>query len=177
MRRLTTALTAVLLLGLASAKPHELRAQQRNIPAALAGGFVGAASGGYIAISVIVAESRAGKYIHSMKDALGWRSAPVLIGGVTGMVVGATDPDRLLRTVVYGSAGTVAGTGVGVVLGKIIWDGPEAKWAGGAIGAGLGMAIGSSLGLFLPLDHSDGTSQPAANAGAARIPITFTIRF
>jgi hypothetical protein len=155
--------------------PREASAQ-KNIPAALAGGFVGAASGGYIAISVIVAESRAGKYMHSYADALGWRSAPVLIGGTTGIVLGATSPERLWRTVVYGRAGTAAGTGVGVVLGKLIWDGPEAKWAGGAIGAGIGMAIGSSLGVFLPLNKDDGT--PAeATANAVRLPISFTIRF
>jgi hypothetical protein len=176
MRRTTNALFAAVLLGLPLAAPGTLAAQETNIPAALAGGLAGAASGGYIAISVIVAESRAGKYMHSMQDALGWRSAPVLIGGVTGVVVGATSPDRLLRTVVYGSVGTVAGTGVGVVVGKLIWDGPEAKWAGGAIGAGLGMAIGSSLGLFLPHPGGEDDPEPAA-AASVRIPVSFTIRF
>lgn len=156
---------------------------QSNIPAALAGGVVGAGSGGYIAISVIVAESRGGKYLHSYRDALGWRSAPVLIGGVTGLVLGATSPDRLWRTVLYGGAGTVAGTGVGIVAGQLVWDGPEAKWAGGAIGAGIGMAIGSSLGVFLPLHKKADTIVPVAPSVRTRasresgVPLSFTIRF
>jgi hypothetical protein len=155
-------------------RPARVQAQEKNIGMAALGGVAGAGSGGYIAISVIVAESRAGKYMHSMKDALGWRSAPVLIGGVTGVVVGATSPDRLLRTMLYGSIGTLAGTGLGVVAGKLAWEGPEAKWAGGAIGAGIGMAIGSSLGLFLPQDKDEGEPGTAA---ALRIPLSFTIHF
>ncbi len=176
MRRLNIGLLVTALAGFHALLPASAQAQ-KNIPAALLGGIAGAGSGGYIAISVIVAESRAGKYIHSAQDALGWRSAPVLIGGVTGIVVGATSPDRLLRTVGYGSLGAVAGTGVGVVLGKIIWTGPEAKWAGGAIGAGLGMAIGSSLGLFLPHKNDDDEAAEASSAAARGIPVSFTIRF
>jgi hypothetical protein len=175
MRRIKTALLAVLLAGLPAITPPALHAQEKNIPAALLGGFAGAGSGGYIAISLIVAESRAGKFVDSVDDVLGWRSAPVLIGGVTGVVVGATDPDRLIRTVVYGSAGTLAGTGIGAVIGKIVWDGPEAKWAGGAIGAGIGMAIGSSLGLFLPM--KDDNNDTGSAAAATRIPVSFTLRF
>src|SRR5687768_15691524 len=52
---------------------------------ATAGGTVaGVAGGGYIALSVIVAEARAGRYLHDMKDVLGWRSLPVIGGGVGG---------------------------------------------------------------------------------------------
>jgi hypothetical protein len=170
-----TALVMAMLAGLQGILPERVQAQEKNIPAALLGGIAGAGSGGYIAISVIVAESRAGKYVDSIDDVLGWRSAPVLIGGITGLVVGATDPDRLVRTVVYGSVGTVAGTGLGVVVGKLIWDGPEAKWAGGAIGAGLGMAIGSSLGLFLPMKDDDSNVAPLSSASG--VPVSFTIRF
>ena len=167
------ALAAVLAL------PGGLSAQ-KNIPTALVGGAAGAASGGYIAISVIVAESRAGEYMHSYADALGWRSAPVLIGGLTGTALGLYDPDRLWRTMLYGTVGTVGGLGAGVALGQVLWDGPEAKWAGGAIGAGLGMAIGSSLGLLLPLkDKDEDNNVPAALRAerSVRVPVFFTIRF
>ncbi len=177
MRRVHTALAVIVLTGIFAASPLSAQAGKKNIPAALLGGVAGAGSGGYIAISVIVAESRAGKFVDSIDDVLGWRSAPVLIGGVTGVVVGATAPDRLLRTVVYGSVGTLAGTGIGAVAGKLMWDGPEAKWAGGAIGAGIGMAIGSSLGLFLPMKNNDEDGTPDAAANAVRIPVSFTIRF
>ena len=173
MRRLLTAIPAVLAMGAGIAStPAASHAQ--NIPAAMVGGIAGAASGGYIAISVIVAESRTGKYLHSYQDALGWRSAPVLIGGTGGAIIGLTDPDRLWRTVLYGGAGTAAGVGIGILAGEMIWDGPEAKWAGGAIGAGLGMAIGSTLGVFLPLKDK---SNDGAEREPASIPIIFTFRF
>jgi hypothetical protein len=175
MRRISSALLAAGMGTLLAAAPVRVQAQNEFIPAALAGGVVGAASGGYIAITVIVAESRTGKYMHSYADALGWRSAPVLIGGATGVVLGATSPDRLLRTVIYGGAGTLLGTGIGIVIGKRAWDGPEAKWAGGAIGAGIGMAIGSTLGVFLPM-KSDGESAPS-NQVTPGFPLSFTIRF
>ena len=174
MRRLKAAALAFLAMTSIAGAQTGVHAQG-NIPAALVGGVAGAGSGGYIAISVIVAESRAGKYLHSYKDALGIRSAPVLIGGITGVVLGATDPDRLWRTVGYGSIGTVAGMGIGVAVGKAVWDGPEAKWAGGAIGAGLGMAIGSSLGLLLPMKKN--SDDNAVAAAAVRFPVTYTIRF
>lgn len=174
MRHIRAGVIAVTMA--AALLPANLFAQtEKNIPAALLGAAAGAGSGGYIAISVIVAESRTGKYMHSYKDALGWRSAPVLIGSVGGVILGLTDPDRLWRTVFYGSAGTLGGVGLGAAVGQMIWDGPEAKWAGGAIGAGLGMAIGSTLGVFLPMgDNDDELPEELRDRG---IPITFRIRF
>lgn len=152
-------------------------AAQSSIPAGLVGGVAGAGSGGYIAIAVIVAESRAGRYMHSFKDELGFHSAPVLIGGGTGIFLGVTAPDRLYRTILYGSVGTLAGTGAGVVVGKLVWKGPEAKWAGGCIGAGVGMAIGSTLGVFLPLHKKKSSAQTTPQAGVRQYPITFSIHF
>ena len=59
MRRLQTAFLAAVLAGLHGIGPAAVQAQEKNIPAALLGGIAGAGSGGYIAISLIVAESRA----------------------------------------------------------------------------------------------------------------------
>ena len=173
MSRRYVALLPLMICGLLASAPRPVEAQGTVASAAI-GAVAGAGSGGYIALTVIVAESRAGKYLHSYTDALGWRSAPVLIGAATGGVLGFTNPEHLWRTVAYGTVGTVAGVGIGVVVGKIVWDGPEAKWAGGAIGSGIGMAIGSCLGVFLPLNHDNKTG---AAQTALRVPITYTIRF
>src|SRR3954466_14205960 len=108
MRRLVFMLGTV--LGMAAPFGARPVTAQSPIPASPVGGVAGAGSGGYIAIAVIVAESRAGRYMHSFKDELGIHSAPVLIGGGTGIFLGATAPDRLYRTILYGSVGTVAGT-------------------------------------------------------------------
>jgi hypothetical protein len=176
MRRLVF-LLSIIFLGITFPCGTTALQAQSSIPAALVGGVAGAGSGGYIGIAVIVAESRAGRYMHSFKDELGLHSLPVLIGGGTGIFLGATAPDRLYRTILYGSFGTLAGTGAGVVVGKLVWKGPEAKWAGGAIGAGVGMAIGSTLGVFLPLHKKKSSTQTGTQANVREYPLTFTIRF
>jgi len=69
MRRL------VLMLAVAAATASPLRAQNaedRVLPA-LAGGVAGVAGGGYVALSVVVAQARAGKYLHDFQELFGWR--------------------------------------------------------------------------------------------------------
>ena len=109
-----------------------------------------------------------------MDEFLGWRSAPVLIGGLTGATVGFIDPQRLKRTALYGSAGTLGGLGVGLLAGSVAWRKPEGKWAGAAIGAGVGLVIGSNYGLFFAKSRSRDAD---ARTQAVSAPIVFTYRF
>lgn len=146
-------------------------ARSQNLLAGAAGGVAGMAAGGYLALSLTVAEARTGRYLTSMEEFLGWRSAPVLIGGATGAAVGLFDPDRLGRSALYGSIGTAAGLGAGLVIGPLIWPGREGRWAGGAIGAGIGMVIGSNYGMFFAKGGEKGNKQQSA------IPVLFTYRF
>lgn len=160
-----TILTILTLLGGAR------RAQAQLWTAAL-GGIAGAASGGYITLSLVVTKAQFGHYLHEPRDILGWTSLPVLIGGGTGAGLGMWAPDRLGSGAVYGTIGTLAGGSIGFVVGNIISKRPEGKWAGGAIGAGLGMAIGSTWGVFFPNPKLDPTGK-----SKAVIPIAYTIRF
>jgi hypothetical protein len=154
-------------IGLA-AGPSHVHAQ--NIAKGLAGGALGVAGGGYVTLSLVVAQARAGHYVQGMDDFLGWRSAPVLIGGATGLAVGLWYPDRLLNGVIGGTVGTAAGLGAGILIGPLLWDDPEANWAGGAIGAGIGMVTGSVIGVLLKPSGKGGDSNSVV------VPLAFRVR-
>jgi hypothetical protein len=153
----------VLVLAAALLLPLPLRAQEaetRIIPAAV-GTVAGVAGGGYLALAVIVAEARVGRYIHDVEDVLGWRSAPVLIGAVTGGALGFYSPPRLAGAIAWGAAGMGAGAVIGWGAGTAFGRTPEARWAGAAIGAGLGLAAGNLVGALNPMSRDgDGTGIP-----------------
>jgi hypothetical protein len=150
-------LALVLLLPAPAAGQEDV--ESRIVPTAL-GAAAGIAGGGYLALSVIVAEARFGRYVHDIEDVLGWRSAPVLIGAFTGAALGFYSPPRLEGAILYGVAGlgvgTVAGWGVGSVWGET----PEARWAGAAIGAGIGLAAGNLIGILNPPNPDGGGGIP-----------------
>jgi hypothetical protein len=160
-------LLAILLLHGSAAAQDE-----RRILPALAGGVLGIAGGGYVALSIIVAESRAGKYIHDAEDVFGWRSLPVIAGATIGTGLGIYSPDRLRRAVIFGLGGFAAGAAAGYGVGQLIWDGPEARWAGAAIGAGAGLAIAYVAGaLTAPSDDDIGGSSESVVPIAIRLPL------
>jgi hypothetical protein len=147
-------------------------AQSRLVPAAV-GVVGGVAAGGYLAVAIVVLESRFGRYLHDEKDLLGWRSVPVVAGAAVGGGLGVLDPDRLYRTVFLGAVGLGAGVAVGLSLGDIFGDTPEARWAGGAIGGGVGLVIGNLLGILLP----ENTGPGKVNVVQAHIPLMVRIPF
>ena len=164
-------LTVILLLSgaLLSARSRPAHAQ---LWTAALGGVAGTLSGGYITLSIVVARAQLGHYLPEPQDLLDWKGLPVLIGGGTGAALGMWAPDRLGTGIVYGSAATLAGGSLGFIIGSAVSERPEGKWAGGAIGAGLGMAIGTSLGVFLPNKNLDPTGKRNTV-----IPIMYQIRF
>jgi hypothetical protein len=145
--------------------------ETRVLPAA--GGVVlGAAGGGYITVSIIVLESRFGRYVHDIDDVLNWRSAPVVVGAVTGLTLGAYSPRHLESAVLYGAAGMLAGGVVGWGAGSLIWAPPEGRWAGAAIGAGFGLIAGNLYGVLNPVRGPDRPRTPDAGLPVViRIPL------
>lgn len=151
MRRTGWVLLVALLLS-----PGSLRAQDgERLLTGVGGGMLGVAGGGYVALSIIVAESRAGRYIHDFDDVFGWRSLPVIAGGTLGTALGIYSPERLRRAVLFGFGGMAAGGVLGFGLGQLIWEGPEGKWAGAAIGAGAGLAIAYIAGALTASGDDD----------------------
>lgn len=168
-RRALLILTVIGLLAGSSRAAHAQRAISGPF-----GAVAGTLSGGYITMSIVVTRAQFGHYLHSTDDLFSWQSLPVLIGGTTGTALGIWDPDRLWTGFVYGSAGTVAGGSIGFIVGELVSDRPEGKWAGGAIGAGLGMAIGSSWGVFFPNKKLNPFTKDDEEQGTA-IPVTIRI--
>lgn len=139
------------------------------------GAIGGIGAGGYVTLAVVVARAQYGHYLHDAEDLLGWNSVPVLLGAGVGTAVGVWDADRMVTGFVYGAGGALVGGTIGYLVGPLIWKRPEGKWAGGAIGAGAGMAAGYFLGVFNP---KRGIAPGfLGNSDKAVIPInvTFTI--
>jgi hypothetical protein len=136
--------TAALLCG------SSARAADAQILTGILGFGAGTAAGGYITLSIVVARAQTGHYLHDPRDLFGWTSLPVLAGGITGGALGVADPDRLWTGTLLGAAGTAVGAGVGGILGAVISERPEGKWAGAAIGAGAGMTLGFLIGAIWP---------------------------
>jgi hypothetical protein len=167
--------TLTLLLALALA-PATAAAQdpQSRILATSIGAVAGFAGGGYVTLTVIVAESRAGRYVHDVDDLFGWRAAPVLLGAAAGAGLGFFSPERLQGAVVYGAGGLALGALIGLGIGSAVWDPPEGRWAGAAIGAGIGLVIGNAIGVLRPLNLFTEGEDGARSSGVPimiRIPL------
>jgi hypothetical protein len=163
-------LVPICLLGLSLAVPERAAAQADRALPVVGGALAGAAGGGYIAVSIIVLEARYGRYVHDLDDVLGWRSAPIVGGAVMGVGLGVYAPRRLEGAVVYGAGGFVAGGALGWALGALIWEPPEGRWAGMAIGAGFGLMAGNLYGIFNPL-RSEKRRRPSDG-----VPVMIRIR-
>jgi hypothetical protein len=145
IRKLLTA--CLLATALVCARPAEAQVLSGAV-----GGVAGVAAGGYVTLAVVVLQAQFGYYVHDVSDLFGWRSLPVLLGAGVGTGVGIWDSDRMVTGFVYGGGGAVLGGVVGYLVGPLIWQRPEGKWAGAAIGAGMGMAAGYFLGVLKPRD-------------------------
>jgi hypothetical protein len=152
------------------------QALESRLVATPLGAVAGVAGGGYIALSIIVAEARMGRYVHDLDDILGWRSAPVVIGAATGAGLGFFSPERLEAAAVYGAAGVGLGALVGLAIGSAVWSPPEGRWAGAAIGAGVGLIVGNTIGVLKPYRSYDDDDPPGSNGGAG-LPIMLRVTF
>jgi hypothetical protein len=162
------------VLALAASQSTSLVAQSlesRVLPAA-GGAILGAAGGGYITVSIIVLESRFRRYVHDIDDVLNWRSAPIVVGAATGLTLGTYSPRHLESAALYGAVGVLVGGVAGWAAGSLIWEPPEGRWAGAAIGAGLGLIAGNLYGVLNPVRGSERTGPSDAGLPIViRIPL------
>lgn len=174
MRLCTRLLLALALLWPARAAAQDPEPQSRVLATSI-GALAGIVGGGYVSLTVIVAESRVGRYVHDVDDVLGWRSAPVILGTLAGAGLGFYSPERLQGAVVYGAGGLALGALAGLGIGSAIWDPPEGRWAGAAIGAGVGLVIGNAIGVLRPLNLFTREEDEEGGTVTAGIPIMFRI--
>lgn len=176
-RRRPGRVLAACLMAVALCAPDSAAAQEEDVEGAAgsvlyaaAGGLVGVVAGGYGNLALVVLKARYGHYPHSFTDAFGWESIPILVGGATGATVGLLDHERLLPWIIGGSAGLVVGAGAGYLYGRLAWGDPESQWANAAIGAAVGMTLGSTLTLLRIWDGHEGGGPPGSSA-ALRVPL------
>jgi hypothetical protein len=154
--------------------PHFRHPALGQVARAAAGGAVGVAGGAVITLSVIVARARwQGVYLDSADDLIHWQSAPMIFTPAVGVFVGLAGKDPLVASVIGSSVGMAAGVVAGAGLGWMLSSSQEWPWAGGVIGAGVGMTIGGlTLGTRALLrQQSEGTGEaPAARIGV-RLPL------
>lgn len=168
-------IAAMLALVAALAAPAHVGAQDieeagGSLLSAAIGTGAGLVGGGYANLAVVVLKARVGHYQHDFKDAFGWESIPILVGGGLGFAIGFWDHDRLWPWIVGGAAGLGAGAGAGYLFGSYVWGDPASRWANAAIGAAIGMAAGSTAGLFL-LGRDDDDPAGTTTAASVRIPL------
>jgi hypothetical protein len=63
-----------------------------------------------------------------------------------------------------------AGGVLGFGLGQLIWEGPEGKWAGAAIGAGAGLAIAYIVGAITASADED-----LGQEGSISLPVVIRV--
>ncbi len=137
--------------------------------AAAGGGVVGLVAGAYTNLAIVVLKTRYGHYQHSFRDAFGWESAPILIGGAAGVTIGLADRNLVIPWIIGGSAGFAVGAGLGILYGEMAWGDSESRWANAAVGAAIGMVIGSTVALAH--DWNKGESAAPSDAAAVRVPL------
>jgi hypothetical protein len=169
MRNARYLVLPVLLLA-ATAAPLRAQEEGRRILPAVVGGVVGVTGGGYVALSVVVAQARAGNYLHDFQELYGWRSVPVIAGGAIGTALGFYSPERLERAVIWGLGGMAAGVALGFGVGQLVWPAPEGKWAGAAIGAGAGLVVGYLTGAL-----TAGSGDDLGSSEALVVPVTIRL--
>ena len=154
-----------------------LGSSSSQAPAQILSGVVGAATGtaagGYLTLAWVVARANTGHYLHDFHDLYGWTSFPVLIGAATGTALGIASPERLWTSVMFGSGGALLGVPVGMAIGTSISERPEAKWAGGAIGGGVGMTLVFLAGVAF----AQPKWVPKPLRSAAVVPVSFSVHF
>ena len=135
--------TLVLAASLLISAPASGTAQ---LPETVGGALLGVAGGGVVTLGVLAVAARGGHYLHGPGE-LSWEALPTALGAVAGGAMGYQNPDRLWRTVGWGSGGLVLGGAAGAVVGRTLLDGDaEGTWTGVLAGAAAGILVGSVLG-------------------------------
>lgn len=146
-------MTLVALLALLADGVNPAAAQERR---AAVGAVVGAGGGAVITLSAIVARARfQRRFTDSADDLIHWQSIPMIAAPAAGILFGYAGHDAHVGSIVGSTGGMVAGAALGVGIGWMVSRQPESPWAGGVIGAGVGLALGGLAGGLIAWSRDD----------------------
>lgn len=112
--------------------------------AAIAGGTV---AGLAAVLAVVVAQAHLWqRYVESVADLVGWPLVPGVLVLVAVLAVELSPRCRSRWVAIGGSVAMFAGIGLGILVGAMFIPAPEGRWAGGIVGAGLGVVAGGATG-------------------------------
>lgn len=153
--------------------PGNVSAQAAPIARAAISAGVGVAEGAVVTLAIAAARARfQEEYVESASDmlALSWRTAPMIVAPVAGVVYGLAGEDPFIGSLIGSASGFVIGATVGGLIGRFTSDSSESTWAGAIIGAGAGLTVGRLLVGVLKW-NGDGDSEPRSMSVAVRIAI------
>jgi hypothetical protein len=113
------------------------------------GAAVGVAGGAVVTLSAVVFRARFQReYLDSVDDLIHWQTLPMIGAPAAGILFGLAGREAHIGSIVGSTGGMLAGAAVGSGIGWIVSHTPESPWAGGVIGAGVGLTVG---GLYMGL--------------------------
>ena len=135
----------------------------------------GALVGLLVTLAIVVAQAQAGVYIFALDDLLAvrWEILPIPGVAIGAFLLARRRPGAMAWTTVAGFVGMLLGVVVGALLGTALLAPDVGTWAGGVIGAAVGVVAGS-LGA-LRIRHVP--KRPEVAAGAAAVGLLVAAAF
>lgn len=139
--------------------PVDAPAQIKRSTRAAIGTGAGVVGGVGVTMAIVVARARFQReYLDSADDLVHWQSIPTIAAPAVGLVFGIAGEDALRGSIRGSLTGLAAGAGTGALLGWVLSDEQEWPWAGGVIGAGLGLTVGGLVGGLRAWSRDDDAS-------------------
>lgn len=140
----------------------------------LAGLVGGALAGVVITLGMVVARARIGRvFLHEMAEVVGWTGSGLVLAPVAGVWLALAWPRALGSTAAGAGVGLALGLGLGVVMGAAGSADPAWAWAGGTMGAAVGLVAGALVGFVRrwPGGSATDPGRSVASTGAAALMV------
>ena len=143
----------------------------------LIGGVAGVAAGGWTTLGIFVARSRMGNMIldTGALQELRLELVPLVAFPVAGALIGASSTQQLRAVGAGVGIGAATGALVGIGIGALVSETPEARWAGGIIGSAAGLVIGAVIGGLAPVDEPGPPTGPTSGGDGASLSVSLPL--
>ena len=135
----------------------------------------GGLTGFVVTLAIVVAQAQLGKFIFALDDlaAVRWEILPIPLFAIGAFTLARRRPGAMAWSTVVGFGSMLVGTALGAIAGSLILAEGVGPWAGGVIGAALGLVIGSTAALRIR--HVP--KRPVVAAGAASVGLLVAAAF